>query len=426
MHIINGRLLFSQETLLAIIMKHARIILTLSSLLLLALSSLAQSRIIRVEWENPNNSNIAGFRLYLGNNPVCETNDPLAKTMDCTLDVPDGEAQFALTSYLTDGSESAPSTPYVFIFSSSLKAVLSANTLEGSSPLPVTFDATQSTGSIVLYEWMFGDGESGSGSIASHTFSNAGSYTVTLKVTDESGALDQDTATVTVSDPSAANTPPIAIVSSSATVGTAPLQVKFDGTASRDSDGTIVSHKWDMGDGGTASGAKINYTYSAPGTFTATLTVTDDGGLTDSTSTPVLVSDPPPGSLNRLPVAAISASSNRGLVPFTLHLSAQGSYDPDGKIKKYSWNFGDGTGASGPAVQHTYSLPGIYLITLQVIDNMGAKSYLATFTFSAMDKNSKLLPSLPYILNLLLNRSTTQNDALREKAENDSKTGANE
>ena len=82
------------------------------------------------------------------------------------------------------------------------EAVITAAPLEGESPLPVSFDGSPSTGFIVNYEWMFGDGTTGSGPTAIHTFTAAGSYEVTLKVTDDTGATDQATFTVRVAAPS--------------------------------------------------------------------------------------------------------------------------------------------------------------------------------------------------------------------------------
>ncbi|MDX1455177.1 MAG: S8 family serine peptidase [Gammaproteobacteria bacterium] len=68
------------------------------------------------------------------------------------------------------------------------------------------------------------------------------------------------------------------------------LSCSFDGSASSDSDGSIVSYAWDFGDGATASGATASHSYAADGDYTVSLTVTDDDGATDTTSTTVSVS----------------------------------------------------------------------------------------------------------------------------------------
>ena len=397
--------------------RYAQIFLLTAGILAAPFWAIAQPRLIHVEWQYPDVENVAGYRLYSANNLVCEAADPDAVSMDCTVDVPDGEAFFTLTAYFLDGSESPPSEPFSYIFSSALKALVTADPLEGEAPLPVSFDASSSTGGIIKYEWMFGDGAAGSGSSVTHTFAAAGSYDVTLQVTDDLGATDRETVTVTVTSPAMNNTPPTAVISSSVAVGNVPLQVQFDGSSSTDSDGTVISYQWDLGDGGTATGPQVTHTYNSAGTFTATLTVTDDGGLTDSVTTPVLVSDPPPEDGNILPVAAISVSSNKGLAPFSVLLNAKGSNDPDGKITGYSWNFGDGTSRNRPCRQ-------AYLSGNRRLCRhpQGNRQHGGRFPAGQLhnhrpgrrrgDFPMEAVPSLPYILNLLLRNAPENEKAL--------------
>jgi PKD repeat protein len=89
----------------------------------------------------------------------------------------------------------------------------------------------------------------------------------------------------------AANTQvaPIAVVAATPTSGTAPLNVSLSAAGSSDSDGTIVGYSWNFGDGSTASASTANKVYSTPGTYTVTLTVTDNHGLTATSSTTITV-----------------------------------------------------------------------------------------------------------------------------------------
>ena len=64
--------------------------------------------------------------------------------------------------------------------------------------------------------------------------------------------------------------------------GRAPLNVVFDASGSADLDGTIVAYDWDFDDGTSDSGVAVSHLYTTRGRYTATLTVTDDGGLTDT------------------------------------------------------------------------------------------------------------------------------------------------
>jgi len=76
--------------------------------------------------------------------------------------------------------------------------------------------------------------------------------------------------------------------------GQAPLSVNFDGSASIDIDGMIVSHEWNFGDGGSADGATPHHTYTSAGVYHPTLTVTDDGGAEDSYGIEIVVTEPSP------------------------------------------------------------------------------------------------------------------------------------
>ncbi|MFO7999148.1 MAG: PKD domain-containing protein [Bacteroidales bacterium] len=164
-----------------------------------------------------------------------------------------------------------------------------------TNELTASFDASGSSdsdGSIVSYAWDFGD-ESiiGSGATISHTYAAAGTYEVTLTVTDNEGATDTNSQNVTVSDPATGNTPPTA----SFTFTTNDLTASFDASGSSDSDGTIASYAWDFGDGTTGSGITASRTYSAAGTYTVKLMVTDNEGATDSQTKSVTVTAPASG-----------------------------------------------------------------------------------------------------------------------------------
>lgn len=150
--------------------------------------------------------------------------------------------------------------------------------------------SADSDGSIASYAWDFGDGATGTGATASHTYAVAGTYTVKLTVTDDKGATGVLTKPVTVTAPAGpANVAPTASFTTPTPAG---LAVTFDGTGSVDSDGTIAGYAWDFGDGGTATGATASHTYATGGTYTVSLTVTDDKGATGTSTAPVTVAPP--------------------------------------------------------------------------------------------------------------------------------------
>ncbi|MDQ4123928.1 MAG: PKD domain-containing protein [Acidobacteriota bacterium] len=163
---------------------------------------------------------------------------------------------------------------------------------------------------------------------------------------------------------------PVASVSATPTSGTVPLTVYFYSTNSYDPDGSIVKYAWNFGDGTTSSEANPVKIYNSAGTFTAVLTVTDNSGMTGSGSVVITASQ----AANQSPVAVAKSNTTSGYAPLTVNFSGQESYDPDGTIASYSWNFGDGTTSTQANPSKTYNNVGNYTATLTVTDNGGAKS----------------------------------------------------
>jgi len=209
-------------------------------------------------------------------------------------------------------------------------------------------------------------------------FSGSGTFTYSLKVPSSwddgtwtvyvrSGSTTAYTA-FSVSNaappPPPANKNPIANAgpSKTAIVGDS---VSFDGSASNDPDGIIVSYSWDFGDGSTGSGVTTTHTYNVVGIYTVTLTVRDNLGATGTATTTVTVKK------NQKPIAN-AGSSRTVFVGKNVDFDGSGSSDLDGTITKYEWDFGDGSAGTGVGVSHSYSAKGTYTVTLTVTDNKGA------------------------------------------------------
>ena len=145
-------------------------------------------------------------------------------------------------------------------------------------------------GSIVSYEWNFGDGSTGNGETATHNYNEAGIYTVSLTVRDNEDAANTDSSTVEIIEvpTTPVNNPPVADAGGPYSAeGGQP--VAFDGSGSYDPDpeGSIVSYEWDFGDGSSGTGVAPTHSYTDAGTYNVVLTVTDDKGATDTDTTTV-------------------------------------------------------------------------------------------------------------------------------------------
>jgi PKD repeat protein len=241
----------------------------------------------------------------------------------------------------------------------------------------VTFDASDSSDNHVIesYAWDFADETAaGDGVTVEHAFTAAGTYVVTLTVTDESGNSGTDTVTVTVEEPSG-NQAPTAVATATPSSAEVGEEVTFNGSASTDSDGTIEDYSWTILSGSTEvatlSGATATYTFTTAGTYTAVLNVTDDGGLWDTASVTVTVADA--SSENEPPVA--DAGDDETITVGTEYtFDGSGSSDADGTIVSYVWTFeydGEEEVLSGASPDFTFELAGTYVVTLTVTDSDG-------------------------------------------------------
>jgi PKD repeat protein len=246
---------------------------------------------------------------------------------------------------------------------------ISGSMLVGS---PVTFDASPSTdpdGAIVRYDWIFGDGTTGSGKLVTHSFtaaSGAEPYHVTLTVTDDRGLSVSKTKDVAIGDTGA----PTATLTFSPTAPKAGEAVFFNGQRSAAANGRyITSHSWDFGDGGKGSGETTSHTYAAPGTYVVTLTVTDDIGKTGASSSSVAVAGA------AAPTASFVYSPTPVTVGREIRFDGTESTAPSGRtISTWAWNFGDGhtETETSPTSRHTFTAAGTYTVRLTVTDSAGA------------------------------------------------------
>ena len=159
----------------------------------------------------------------------------------------------------------------------------------GTSGIAVSLSSAGSDdidGSIASFAWDFGDGNSSTEENPAHIYVSAGNYNVSLTVTDDDGASDQDLTTVAISNPGTGNLTPVANANGPY-ISTTGIVVIFSSAGSADSDGSIASYSWDFGDGSSSSAANPTHTYSAAGSYNISLTVTDNDGASSPASTTI-------------------------------------------------------------------------------------------------------------------------------------------
>lgn len=201
-----------------------------------------------------------------------------------------GEVTLTLTATDKDGASAEDST--VVTVGKGPPGTLTADAdgpYCGQVDTEISFDGSGSgpADAITSYTWDFGDDQSGTGVTAQHSYSETGEYSVTLTVADD-GNQATDTTTATVLD-----TPcRLQAVIEVSLVPKTTQYYRFDGSNSTSYVGEIVSYAWEFGDGNDGDGEVIDqYCYEEPGTYTVTLTVTDDQEETDSASQEVVVTE---------------------------------------------------------------------------------------------------------------------------------------
>jgi PKD repeat protein len=129
----------------------------------------------------------------------------------------------------------------------------------------------------------------------------------------------------------------------------------------------IANFAWRFGDGATGGGQVITHSFALPGTYSVTLTVTNDRGISDSETRSVTV------GASAAPTARIIVSPETVTVGDSVFFTATDVTAGTGRsIVSYVWNFGDGKpNGNGASVTHVFDVPNTYTVVLTVTDDIG-------------------------------------------------------
>jgi PKD repeat protein len=256
-----------------------------------------------------------------------------------------GSPSSALSTYLVD-----------YVPAQAPVSSFNASTLSGIAPLTVTFTDTSSN-SPIAWSWNFGNGTTSTQqNPPAVTYNSAGSYTVSLTVTNTGGS-SVSTKTLVVTSP--AITAPRSVFTASTLSGAAPLTVTFTNTST----GNPTAWSWNFGNGTTSTLQNPPpITFTGTQTYTVTLTVTNSAGSNRSSQLIVVRANVP--------------SANFSYTMRTVSFTDTSTNVPN----SWLWRFGDGTTSTVKNPTKTYKAAGTYTVTLQASNASGSTTKSSTIT----------------------------------------------
>jgi PKD repeat protein len=222
-------------------------------------------------------------------------------------------------------------------------------------------DQSSDPSEIVSWHWDFGDGAASSDQNPSHAYGDPGSYNVSLQITYNDGQEASCSQQLSVNS----STPAAEFSWQPPSPGEGQAVQFSDQSAGGGPKGAIVAWAWDFGDGGRAEVASPTHVFVDNGNYSVNLTVTNSYGLTASIAQVVSVHNLAP-TCDAGPARVVQVGEQ---VTFTGQAVDPGVLD----ILSFSWDFGDGSSTTGQLATHIYEKPGVYRVTLRVVDKDAAE-----------------------------------------------------
>ncbi len=274
---------------------------------------------------------------------------------------------FTVTLTLTDAANTQViSTQSLTIAPLPIAPSFTVSTNPTEVNLPVSFSAKASGGTLpyVSFSWNFGDGSApGSGNTVTHSYASAGTFRVTVTVTDSAGKTGTSTAqSLVLNAKLAAST-----ITASPNPANTGQTINFIATTSGGVTPLICN--WNFGDGATGTGCSTNQIYGTAGNFTATVTVTDSLGVAIPESIAVKITAAPQCTVSLV----FDPATPEATSPVTFTASTTNCIGP----VSFAWSFGDGSTGSGVTAAHIYSTSGTFSVIVTATDS-SSPSQIAT------------------------------------------------
>ena len=300
-----------------------------------------------------------------------------------------GTYTVTLTIVTSDGS-TATESQNIAIYPKPIANFAATQTCFGP---PTQFNDLSQAGTSGIIQWLWNFGDPASGVLNTstvqnpvHLFTSVGLFEIQLIVTSSSGCIDTLISPVLIRP-----LPPVDFTVSNNCVN---AMVSFTPNAAVMNFGAIASWLWDFGDGNTSTLQNPSHVYMASGTYNVTLNVTDTNGCANYATKILTILAIPGAAFNYTFPACVQSA-----ISFTDLSQTNGG----GAIVSWQWDFGDPTSGTNNTStlqnpEHTFNIPGTYLVTLTVLNSTGCSSSItmsitvnqkptAEFTFTAPELN---------------------------------------
>jgi len=330
--------------------------------------------------------------IYIGNNQFIHT-DRTVKIDSISGIYSDGEPYYTRwePSGSTDTSAQAPVVDANNNSSNPTIASFSASPVSGNAPLNVSF-TDSSTGATFWY-WKFGDGNTSNEQNPTHTYSEAGKYTVVLTVNNDKNSNSNPLNIIVQAPPSQEIVLPVADFYTDNTSGYAPLPVQFT-----DNSQNATSWNWNFGDGNNSTEQNPSHTYSTAGTYTVSLTATNENGTSPAKTAQITVTQQ---------ISSDSGSSGGSDVESNVENSVESNEESSGESSHHSSSSSSGGGGG--------SSP-------EPASNVQVKEISQTFISSGKDitfnftKNTTCVESITFRSTKTVGKTTTIAEELKNKS----------
>ncbi len=238
-------------------------------------------------------------------------------------------------------------TAYINVHDNIVSGSFAASPVNGCIALTVNFSNTSTNGTSCL--WNFGDNQTSTATNPSHTYTDSGTYSITL-ITYNTSACGTVSDTLNASDYITVFPTAAASFTADTVSGCAPFSVQFTNTST-----SADSYLWDFGDASTSATINPNHTYTIAGTYTVSLIAYSLHGCNDTITMNdyIIVHSP------TLPSSSFSTNMLESCKPTTISFNNTGTNGTS-----FLWSFGDGTHDTSFAPTHVYDTSGIFAVSL--------------------------------------------------------------